>query len=66
MSGLAFAGSAAGLVAVSVALRLVSGATAFHAYPGLSESVSGLGFVLCGVLLACAVAPFCDRRGVGR
>jgi hypothetical protein len=52
------------VVALSVALR-VSGVTEFHAYPMLSWSITGVGGVLCLCLLACAVLPFADRRGIG-
>jgi energy-coupling factor transport system permease protein len=58
-----FASAAAGVVALSVALR-ATGVAALHAYPVLSESVNGVGIALCAGLLLVAVAPFFDRRGI--
>jgi energy-coupling factor transport system permease protein len=61
----AFATAAVALVALSVGAR-VAGAVPFSAYPSLhapaSASVSGVALAL----LACALLPFADRRGIER
>ncbi len=62
---LGFGAAAVGVVVVAVALRL-TGLTAFHAYPSLSVH-SGPGVWVGSVLLVVlALAPFADRRGIGR
>jgi energy-coupling factor transport system permease protein len=62
---LAYMASAAGILLVSV-LALISGAAGFHAYP-LLRIDSGPGtWLLAAALLALALLPFLDRRGVAR
>jgi len=62
---LAFAASAAAIVALAVAGR-VAGLAPFQAYPGLSSPV-GVGEILLALgLVACALLPFLDRRGLER
>jgi energy-coupling factor transport system permease protein len=62
---LAFAASAVAIVALTVAGRAAALAP-FHAYPALRGAV-GLGEVLLAAgLIACALLPFADRRGVER
>jgi multisubunit Na+/H+ antiporter MnhG subunit len=57
--------AAIGLVGLAVAGELI-GATRFDAYPRL-EAASGAGLIAIAVaLVACALAPFLDRRGIGR
>jgi energy-coupling factor transport system permease protein len=60
---LAFAASAAGLVAVGVAAH-AAGAQAFDAYPSFAAPAGPQQLGLCGVLAACALLPFADRRGI--
>jgi energy-coupling factor transport system permease protein len=62
---IAFAVSAAGVLALSLALR-VAGLAPFHAYPTFSLSLTTGGLATCGGLLACALVPFADRRGLER
>ncbi len=62
---LAFAAAAVALVALAVAGEL-TGATHFAAYPRL-EAATGPGLiVIAAATVACALAPFIDRRGIGR
>jgi energy-coupling factor transport system permease protein len=62
---LAFAAAAVGLVGLAVAGEL-TGATRFDAYPRL-EASAGPGLIGVAVaMVACALAPFVDRRGIGR
>ncbi len=61
----AFAAATVALVALAVAGEL-TGATHFEAYPRL-EASSGAGLVAIAVaIVACALAPFIDRRGIER
>jgi energy-coupling factor transport system permease protein len=60
---IAFAASAAGLLALAL-LALAGGAGSFHAYPLVHMSHSAGTFVLAGLLLAIALLPFADRRGI--
>ncbi len=61
----AFAASAAAILALSIGAR-VAGVAPFHAYPSL-EAPAGPGeLVLAVALIAGALAPFADRRGIGR
>ncbi len=62
---LAFALSAASLVALSVAARAADWAP-FRAYPSLHSPVSGSVVAVTVAVLACAWLPFGDRRGIGR
>lgn len=62
---LAFLAAAIGLVALATGAPL-TGAGAFHAYPGLRAHVGAGEAALALAVLACAVLPFADRRGIGR
>jgi energy-coupling factor transport system permease protein len=60
---IAFAASAAAILALAIVGRL-AGATTFEAYPSLHMSLDG-GALLLGVALTAALlVPFCDRRGI--
>ena len=61
----AFVTAALVVVAVSVAAR-VSSAAAFSAYPELHVAAGPGALALAGALVVAALAPFADRRGVGR
>jgi energy-coupling factor transport system permease protein len=61
----AFVTAALVVVAVSVAAR-VSSAAAFSAYPELQVAAGPGTLALAGALVVAALAPFADRRGVGR
>ncbi|HEV7942558.1 MAG TPA: energy-coupling factor transporter transmembrane component T [Solirubrobacteraceae bacterium] len=60
---LAFAGSAAGVLVLTLAVRL-SRAAAFHAYPLLRVSTSTATLGFCVAIAAVALAPFLSRRGI--
>jgi len=62
---LQFIASAGGVAALSIGARL-AGIAPFRAYPALHGPLHGSELVLAGGLLACALAPFADRRGVER
>ena len=62
---LAFAPAAVALVGLAVAAR-VSGLAAFHAYPQLHGVFGPAQLALAAALLACALLPFADRRGIDR
>lgn len=62
---LAFAASSVAIVALAVAGR-VAGLAPFDAYPVLHAPVRVGEVVLAIGLVACALAPFADRRGVER
>ncbi len=62
---LEFIASAGGVLALSIGAR-VAGLAPFHAYPALHVAVHGSQLALAGGLLACALGPFADRRGVER
>ncbi len=57
--------AAVAVVAVSIAAR-VSPAAAFSAYPVLSVAAGPGALALAAGLVVCALAPFADRRGLGR
>ena len=61
---LAFGGAAAAMLALAAAARF-GGLAPFAAYPALSApaGISVIGVSLA--LVACALLPFADRRGVG-
>ena len=62
---LAFTAAALALVALAVAGELI-GMTHFATYPRF-EVASGPGlFAIAVAIVACALAPFIDRRGIGR
>ena len=62
---LAFAASALGLLALSVTARL-AGLAPFHAYPALQAPLTADALGIAGAILALALAPFLDRRGIAR
>jgi energy-coupling factor transport system permease protein len=62
---LAFAASAAALVALGIGARL-TGTAAFDAYPRLVVPFGAGEAIAAAALAACALAPFLDRRGVAR
>lgn len=61
----AFLASAAAVVGVSVAARLDS-AAAFSAYPALRLATGAVPLALAAALVAAALLPFADRRGLAR
>jgi energy-coupling factor transport system permease protein len=62
---LAFAGSAVGLVGLAIAAR-VGDLVPFAAYPALRVP-TGVGVcTVSAALMACALLPFANRRGIGR
>jgi energy-coupling factor transport system permease protein len=60
---LAFLGSAAAILALTLAGRL-AGAASFEAYPEIHASLDAGTLALCAGLLAATLLPFADRRGV--
>jgi energy-coupling factor transport system permease protein len=62
---IAFGVSAAGVLAISIAIRL-AGIAPFQAYPELHAPVTASGVLSGAALLACALLPFSDRRGLER
>jgi energy-coupling factor transport system permease protein len=60
---IAFACSAAAVLALAVAGRL-TGAASFQSYPLLQAPVSGGTLALCAALIAAVLLPFVDRRGI--
>jgi energy-coupling factor transport system permease protein len=62
---IAFAAAAVAILALGIAAR-VSDVAAFAAYPELSAPVGGAALALAVVLVAIALAPFADRRGIER
>jgi energy-coupling factor transport system permease protein len=60
---LAFACSAAGVLALGLAADL-GGATAFDAYPLLHCPVSAATVAFCAAIVAVALVPFLQRRGI--
>ena len=61
---LAFAVSAAGVLAISVASR-IAGFVPFRAYPSLHSPAGVPQLAVALALIACALFPFADRRGIG-
>ena len=59
------AGCGKGLLALAVAGELI-GATHFEAYPRLQAATGPGLFAVATALVVCALAPFLDRRGIGR
>jgi energy-coupling factor transport system permease protein len=59
----AFLASAVAVVAVSVVAR-VDSATTFAAYPSLRLAAGAPTLLLAGALVAAALLPFADRRGL--
>jgi energy-coupling factor transport system permease protein len=59
----AFAASAVAVLALSLAARL-SGAGSFSSYPRIEMPLGAGTFALSAALLAAALLPFCDRRGI--
>jgi energy-coupling factor transport system permease protein len=62
---LAFAAAAAAIAALTIAARL-TGVAAFSAYPSLRAPVGAAEVALAVALVAVALAPFADRRGIER
>jgi energy-coupling factor transport system permease protein len=62
---LAFTAAAIAVVLLAVAGR-VAGLTPFSAYPSLVAPVDAGVIAVSGAMLACALLPFADRRGVAR
>jgi energy-coupling factor transport system permease protein len=62
---LAFAASALAVLALAIGGRIADLAP-FHAYPSLHAPASAGALALAAALLICALAPFADRRGIGR
>ena len=62
---IAFAGAAAGVLGLAIAARAAS-LTPFSAYPSLHLPAAATTLILAAALLAVALAPFLDRRGVAR
>src|SRR5205807_2000879 len=62
---LAFSAAAVGLVVLAVAGEL-TGITRFEAYPRLRAAGGPGPLVVAAAIVACALAPFADRRGIGR
>ncbi len=62
---LGFLASAAGVLILALTARL-AGLAPFAAYPTLRLSLSGGEVALTAGLLACALLPFADRRGIER
>ena len=61
----AFGLSAAAVSGIAVATR-VAGLAPFHAYPALHAPASPSGLLAASALLACALLPFADQRGLER
>jgi energy-coupling factor transport system permease protein len=61
----AFAAAAVVLVALG-AWALAAGAAGFDAYPRLRVAAGGREALLCAAILAAALLPFADRRGIER
>jgi energy-coupling factor transport system permease protein len=62
---LEFGASAVGVIALAMAIR-VAGLAPFGAYPALDSPAGPEALGVSLALAVCALAPFADRRGVGR
>ncbi|MFZ0386457.1 MAG: hypothetical protein WAL22_12375, partial [Solirubrobacteraceae bacterium] len=62
---LGFAASAVTVLGLSIGGR-VAGLVGFSAYPSLSVATGIPAVALSAAVLACALAPFADRRGIAR
>jgi len=62
---LQFIAAALAVLALAVAAGAV-GLAPFHAYPALRAPIHAGQLVIAAALLACALAPFTDRRGIER
>lgn len=62
---LAFAASAAAILALTLGARLL-GVAAFDAYPSTVAPAGGAEWLLAAALVAVALLPFADRRGIAR
>jgi energy-coupling factor transport system permease protein len=60
---IAFAASAAAILALAIAGRL-GGAATFTAYPAIQMPIDVGTIALVAALIAAALLPFCDRRGI--
>jgi hypothetical protein len=52
------------VLGLAIAAR-VAGLAPFHAYPSLYVAASPATLVMSAALVACALLPFADRRGIG-
>jgi energy-coupling factor transport system permease protein len=59
----AFAASAAGLIAIAIAVK-VAAVAPFQTYPSLHWPLTAGGALPATAVLGCALAPFADRRGI--
>jgi energy-coupling factor transport system permease protein len=59
----AFYSAAVAVAAIAVAAR-VAGLAPFHAYPSLEAGVGAGALSVAAAILACALLPFADRRGI--
>ena len=62
---LAFTGAAVAVLVIAVTARF-GGLAPFSAYPALSAPAGGAVAAVSVAVLACALAPFADRRGLAR
>jgi energy-coupling factor transport system permease protein len=62
---LAFAASAVAVLGLAIVARAADLAP-FHAYPGLHASAGASVWAAAGGIVACALVPFADRRGIER
>ncbi len=62
---IAFALSAAAILSLAIVGRL-TGVSAFSSYPRIAITTDAGTLVLALALLASALLPFCDRRGIDR
>ncbi|MGO9487641.1 MAG: energy-coupling factor transporter transmembrane component T family protein [Solirubrobacteraceae bacterium] len=60
---LGFAAAAAAVLALALLARL-GGVASFHAYPFVSVGLGPVTFAAAGLLIAVALAPLADRRGI--
>jgi energy-coupling factor transport system permease protein len=62
---LAFAASAVSVLALAIGSR-IAGLTPLRAYPTLDAPAGAVVIAVALALVACALAPFADRKGIGR
>jgi energy-coupling factor transport system permease protein len=62
---LAFGAAAAAIIVIAVATR-ATGWEPFHAYPSLEAPAGATEIAASVAIIACALAPFADRRGIER
>jgi energy-coupling factor transport system permease protein len=61
----AFAASAIVMLGIAIVVR-ATGLAGFHAYPTLRGAFGATTFGLAAAVVACALLPFADRRGIAR